>query len=54
MRVPERLVETGASDRGEIEGQAHRLLERGRRPRGGRYEPVAVDDSKLHRTSKKV
>ena len=53
-RVLEHFAEYGAWDRVAVERQLLRLLERERPARWGRYHPVAIDDTKGHRTSKKV
>jgi hypothetical protein len=53
-RVLEHFAEYGAWDREAIERHTLQLLERERPARWGHYHPVAVDDTKLHRTSKKV
>jgi hypothetical protein len=53
-RVLEHFAEHGAWDREAVERQTLRLVEREWPARWGRYHPVAVDDTKLHRTSKKV
>jgi hypothetical protein len=53
-RVLERFAEYGAWDREAVERQTLRLLEQERPARWGPYHPVAVDDTKLHRTSKQV
>jgi hypothetical protein len=44
----------GAWDREAVERNTLRLIERERPARWGRYHPVALDDTKGHRTSKKV
>jgi DDE superfamily endonuclease len=53
-RVLEHFAEYGAWDREAVERQILRLLEQERPARWGRYHPVAVDDTKGHRTSKQV
>lgn len=53
-RVLERFAAYGAWDREAVERQTFRLIEQERPARWGQYHPVAVDDTKLHRTSKKV
>jgi hypothetical protein len=53
-RVLEHFAEYGAWDREAVERHTLRLLEHERPARWGRYHPVAVDDTKLHRTSKQV
>jgi hypothetical protein len=53
-RVLERFAEYGAWDREAVERQTLRLIEQERPARWGRYHPVALDDTKLHRTSAKV
>jgi hypothetical protein len=53
-RVLEYFAEYGAWDREAVERHTLRLIERARPARWGRYHPVAVDDTKLHRTSKQV
>ena len=53
-RVLERFAEYGAWDREAVERQMLRLIEQERPARWGRYHPVALDDTKLHRTSAKV
>jgi len=53
-RVLEHFAEDGAGDRQAVERQLLRLIEREQTVRWGRYHPVAIDDTKLHRTSKKV
>src|SRR5262249_5924323 len=53
-RVLEHFAEDGAWDREAIERYTLRLLEQERPARWGCYHPVAVDDTKLHRTSKQV
>jgi hypothetical protein len=53
-RVLEHFAEYGAWDREAVERQLLRVLEQVRPTRWGRYHPVAIDDTKGHRTSKKV
>ena len=53
-RVLEHLAAYGAWDREAVERQTLRLIEQERPARWGRYHPVALDDTKLHRTSAKV
>lgn len=53
-RVLEHFAEYGAWDREAVERQLLRLLEQERPARWGLYHPVALDDTKLHRTSAKV
>ena len=53
-RVLEHFAEYGAWDRQAVERQTLRVLEQERPARWGRYHPVALDDTKGHRTSKKV
>jgi DDE superfamily endonuclease len=53
-RVLEHFAEYGAWDREAVERHTLRLLEQERPARWGRYHPVALDDTKGHRTSKKV
>jgi DDE superfamily endonuclease len=53
-RVLEHFAEYGAWDRDAVERQTLRLLEEERPARWGRYHPVAIDDTKGHRTSKQV
>jgi hypothetical protein len=53
-RVLEHFAEYGAWDREAVERQMLRLLEHERPARWGPYHPVAIDDTKLHRTSAKV
>lgn len=53
-RVLEHFAEYGAWDRIAVERQALRLIEQERPARWGRYHPVALDDTKLHRTSAHV
>ena len=44
----------GAWDRAAVERHTLRLIEQEQPARWGQYHAVAVDDTKLHRTSKKV
>jgi DDE superfamily endonuclease len=53
-RVLEHFAASGAWDREAVERQTLRLIEQERPARWGRYHPVALDDTKLHRTSAKV
>jgi hypothetical protein len=53
-RVLEHFAEYGAWDRQAVERQTLRLLEHERPARWAGYHPVAIDDTKLHRTSKRV
>jgi hypothetical protein len=53
-RVLEHFAEYGAWDREAVERPRLRLLEHERPARWGSYHPVALDDTKLHRTSAKV
>jgi hypothetical protein len=53
-RVLEHFAEYGAWDREAVERHTLWLREQVRPARWGRYHPVAVDDTKLHRTSKRV
>jgi DDE superfamily endonuclease len=53
-RVLEHFAEYGAWDRAAVERQTLRLIEQERPARWGQYHPVALDDTKLHRTSAKV
>jgi hypothetical protein len=53
-RVLEHFAEYGAWDREAVERYTLRLIEQARPARWGRYHPVAVDDTKGHRTSKQV
>jgi len=50
----EPCAEYGAWDRDAGERQPRRVMEQARPARWGRYHPVAVDDTKLHRTSATV
>lgn len=53
-RVLAHVAEYGAWDREAVERQTLRLIEQERPARWGRYPPVALDGTKLHRTSAKV
>lgn len=53
-RVLEYFAAYGAWGREAVERQTLRLVEQERPACWGRYHPVAVDDTKLHRTSKRV
>jgi hypothetical protein len=53
-RVLEHFAEYGAWDREAVERQTLRLIEQEQPARWGSYQPVAVDDTKGHRTSKQV
>jgi DDE superfamily endonuclease len=53
-RVLEHFAARGAWDREAVERRTQQLIEQERPARWGRYHPVAVDDTKLHRTSKQV
>jgi hypothetical protein len=53
-RVLEYFAEYGMWDRQAVERQTLRLIEQERPTRWGRYHPVAIDDTKLHRTSTHV
>jgi hypothetical protein len=53
-RVLEHFAEYGAWDREAVERHTLRLIEQERPARWGAYHPVALDDTKSHRTSKKV
>ena len=53
-RVLEHVAESGAWDRDAVERQTLRLIEQARPARWGLYHQVALDDTKLHRTSAKV
>jgi hypothetical protein len=53
-RVLEYFAEHGAWDREAVERQSLRLSEQKHPARWGRYHPVAVDDTKGHRTSQQV
>jgi hypothetical protein len=53
-RVLEHFAEYGAWDRDAVERHTRQLIEREQPARWGRYHPVAIDDTKLHRTSKQV
>lgn len=50
----ERFAEYGAWDRQAVERQLMRLVEQEHPARWGRYQPVALDDTKEHRTSADV
>jgi DDE superfamily endonuclease len=53
-RVLEHFAEYGAWDREAVERHTLRVLEQEYPARWGRYHPVALDDTKGHRTSKTV
>jgi DDE superfamily endonuclease len=53
-RVLEPFAEYGAWDREAVERHTLRLLEQERPARWGAYHPVAIDDTKGHRTSSRV
>jgi hypothetical protein len=53
-RVLEHFAESGAWEREAVERHTLRLLEQERPARWGTYHPVALDDTKSHRTSKKI
>jgi DDE superfamily endonuclease len=53
-RVVEHFAEYGAWDREAVERHTLRLIEQERPARWGFYHPVALDDTKGHRTSKTV
>jgi hypothetical protein len=53
-RVLEHFAEYGAWDREAVERHTLRRIEQDRPARWGPYHPVAIDDTKLHRTSKQV
>jgi hypothetical protein len=53
-RVLEHFAEYGAWDREAVERHTLRLLEQAHPARWGSYHPVALDDTKGHRTSQKV
>ncbi len=53
-RVLEHVAEYGAWDREAVERHTLRLLEQEHPARWGSYHPIALDDTKGHRTSKKV
>ncbi len=53
-RVMEHFAEYGAWDRPAVERRTISLIEQECPARWGRYHPVAVDDTKLHRTSERV
>jgi DDE superfamily endonuclease len=50
----EHFAEYGAWDRQAVERQLMRLVEQEHPPRWGRYHPVALDDTKEHRSSAEV
>lgn len=53
-RNVEHFAEYGAWDREAVERQLMRLIEQEHPARWGRYHPVAIDDTKEHRTSADV
>jgi hypothetical protein len=53
-RVLEHVAAYGARDREAIERHLRRVIELKQPARWGRYYPVAVDDTKVHRASKPV
>jgi hypothetical protein len=53
-RVLEHFAAYGAWDREAVERHTLRVIEQRQPARWGRYHPVAVDDTQLHRTSKQV
>jgi hypothetical protein len=53
-RVLEHFAEYGVWDREAIERHTLRLIEQEQPARWGQYHPIAIDDTKLHRTSKQV
>ena len=53
-RALEHCAAYGAWDREAVERHLLRVIEQKQPARWGRYHPVAVDDTKLHRTSKQV
>src|SRR5262245_46682603 len=53
-RILEHVAEYGSWDRKSVERDTLRLIEQEQPARWVRYHPVALDDTKLHRTSKKV
>ena len=53
-RNVEHFAEYGAWDRETVERQLMRLVEQEHPARWGRYHPVAIDDTKEHRTSADV
>lgn len=53
-RVLEYFAEDGAWDREVVERHTLHLIEQERPARWGPYPPVAVDDTRLHRTSQQV
>jgi DDE superfamily endonuclease len=52
--VLEHFAEYGAWEREAVERHTLRVIEQARPERWGRYHPIAIDDTKLHRTSAKV
>ena len=50
----EHFAEYGSWDREAVERQLMRLVEQEHPARWGRYHPVAIDDTKEHRTSAEV
>jgi hypothetical protein len=53
-RNVEHFAEYGSWDRGRVERQLMRVVEQEHPSRWGRYHPVAIDDTKEHRTSADV
>ncbi len=53
-RNVEHFAEYGSWDRERVERQLMRVVEQGHSSRWGRYHPVAIDDTKEHRTSAEV
>lgn len=53
-RWHEHFAEYGAWDREAVERHTLQLIEQEQPARWGRYHPVAIGDTKLHRTSQKV
>lgn len=53
-RALEHFAEYGAWDPEAVERQMLRVIEQARPARWDRYHAIAIDDTKLHRTSKKV
>jgi len=53
-RVLEHFAEYGAWDRVAVERQTVRVIEQEHPARFGKYHPVALDDTKEHRTSEDV
>jgi hypothetical protein len=53
-RVLESFAEYGSWDREALERRTMRMIEQVHPARWGKYRPVAVDDTKAHRTSKHV